>query len=252
MKRAILFLFIIFGVSLYGKSSHELFTEILSQYVKDGKVNYDELRQDERLDKYIDQLSKTDPATIESGEDKLAFWINTYNAFTLKIVCDNYPVESIKDLNAGGSLSNALNKTVFDKDFIEINGAKMSLNHIENEIIRKKFDDPRIHFALVCAAVSCPPLRSEAYVGEKLDEQLNEQAKIFFSQKDKNYFEVEKKVAHLSKLLDWYSGDFGESDKEKLLFVSRFLPEETASAIKKNPGEWQIQYTDYNWALNEL
>lgn len=252
MKRAILFILLISVTGLFGKDSHELFTEILSQYVKDGKVNYDELRQDERFGQYIDQLSKTDPAAIELSEDKLAFWINAYNAFTLKIVCDNYPVESIKDLNAGGSLSNALNKTVFDKDFIEMNDNKMSLNYIENEIIRKQYDDPRIHFALVCAAVSCPPLRAEAYAGEKLNEQLDEQARIFFSQKDKNYFEVDKKVAHLSKILDWYSGDFGDSDKEKLLFVSRFLSDETASAIKGNPADWQIKYTDYNWALNEM
>ena len=252
MKRFTLLVLLFSFVALFGKNSNEMFTEILSEYVQNGNVNYEELCNDERLKEYVNKLSQTDPASIESGDAKLAFWINAYNANTLKVVCDHYPVESIKDLNSAGVLSNVLNKSIFDKEFIEINGTQMSLNHIENEIIRKQFDDPRIHFALVCAAVSCPPLRAEAYDGENLGEQLDEQARVFFSQKDKNYFEVEEKMAHISKILDWYGSDFGNSDKEKLLYISHFLPEEIAAAIKSNPEEWEIQYTDYNWDLNDM
>ncbi len=94
-------------------------------------------------------------------------------------------------------------------------------------------------------------MRPEAYERYKLDEQLNEQGGIFFSQKDKNYFDLEKQEAHLSKILDWYGEDFGDNDKEVLLYIARFLPEEIASAIEENPDEWEIKYTDYDWSLNE-
>jgi len=257
MRLALIFLSVLFVSGLYagsedGKDSHGLFTELLTQYVHDGKVNYNELRKDDRLDKYLSQLSQTSPDGIEDEKEKLAFWINAYNAFTLKIICDNYPVKSIKDLSFGGSvIGNVLNTTVWDKKFVEINGSKMSLNHIEHEIIRKNFNNPGIHFALVCAAVSCPPLRSEAYEGYKLDDQLKEQGKVFFCDKSKNYFEVDKGIAHLSKILDWYGSDFGANDTEVLRSIARFLPAQIASALEKNPGNWKIEYNDYDWSLNE-
>ena len=248
MKIATLVLsFILFlGINVYGnsdqKDSHALFTEILKEYVHDGKVNYTDLCKDDRLEKYLNQISNTNPDKIENTQDRLAFWINAYNAFTLKIVCDNYPVKSIMDLDSG---------KIWDRVFIEINDTKMSLNHIEHEIIRKEFAEPRIHFALVCAALSCPPLRSEAYQGNKLDDQLDDQGKIFFANKNKNYFELDKQVAHISKILEWYGIDFGKTNSEILLYISRYLPAEIAKAIKKNPNEWEIEYTDYNWGMNE-
>lgn len=234
------------GIYIYGSTDetnpHALFTEILKEYVHDGKVNYKDLCKDDRLEEYLNQLSNTDPDKIENTKDRLAFWINAYNAFTLKIICDNYPVKSIMNLDSG---------KIWDREFVEINGTKMSLNHIEHEIIRKEFADPRIHFALVCAAVSCPPLRSEAYQGNRLDDQLDEQGKIFFQNKNKNYFELDKQVAHISKILEWYGKDFGETNSEILIYISRYLPIETASAVKKNPDEWKIEYTNYDWSLNE-
>ena len=234
------------GIYIYGSTDetnpHALFTEILKEYVHDGKVNYKDLCKDDRLEEYLNQLSNTDPDKIENTKDRLAFWINAYNAFTLKIICHNYPVKSIMNLDSG---------KIWDREFVEINGTKMSLNHIEHEIIRKEFADPRIHFALVCAAVSCPPLRSEAYQGNRLDDQLDEQGKIFFQNKNKNYFELDKQVAHISKILEWYGKDFGETNSEILIYISRYLPIETASAVKKNPDEWKIEYTNYDWSLNE-
>lgn len=248
MKRAVIFLSVIFISMLYangnesGKNSHASFNEVLKEFVNDGKVNYKDLCKDSRLETYLNQLSKTDPAKIENTEDRLAFWINAYNAFTLKVICDNYPVKSIMDLDSG---------KIWDRVFIEINGTPMSLNHIEHEIIRKEFNEPRIHFALVCAAISCPPLRSEAFEGYKLDNQLNDQGDIFLNQKDKNYFDLQEKEAHLSKILEWYGKDFGSDNSEILLYLTRFLPEETATSIKENPNEWEVKYTEYDWSLNE-
>jgi len=235
-----------------GNPSHELFTEILHDYVQDGRVNYHELRNDHRLDAYLEQLTAADPETIADKKAQLAFWINAYNAYTLKVICDNYPVKSINDLHTGGLIvGTVLKKTIWDKEFVIINRKHLSLNQIEHEIIRKRFKEPRIHFALVCAAKSCPPLRSEAFQRDRLDEQLDDQGRVFFSQPDKNSFEPEKKIAHLSKIMDWYEGDFGKNDDDVLRYISRFLPEEIAASIKTDPKIWRINYTDYDWSLNE-
>ncbi len=127
----------------------------------------------------------------------------------------------------------------------------MTLNNIEHDIIRKEFNEPTIHFVLVCAAISCPPLRNEAYTGEKLDEQLNDQAKTFLNDKYKNYFDEENKTAHISKIFDWYNDDFGNNDKRILKYISQYLPEKLSNDIKANITKWQIEYKNYNWDLNK-
>ncbi len=234
------------------QEAHGLFTAILRDYVSDGRVNYKDLCQDERLQAYIEQLAATNPDTITTEKAKLAFWINAYNAYTLKVICDHYPVKSINDLHTGGLIiGTLLKRTIWDKPFVIINNTKTTLNTIEHKIIRRRFRDPRIHFALVCAAQSCPPLRSEAYEGTRLDEQLDDQGKKFFSQKSKNYFELDKMTAHLSKILDWYGKDFGNNKEEVLLYIARFLSDDLAAAIKTNPKKWKIKYTKYDWNLNE-
>ena len=239
-------------VTSNGANATSLFTEMLQDYVTDGKVNYPALREDDRLDTYLAQLAATNPDTLADKQAQLAFWINVYNAYTLKVICDNYPVKSINDLHTGGLIiGTILKKTVWDRKLVTINNQKLSLNHIEHQIIRAHFKDPRAHFTLVCASKSCPPLRPEAYAADKLDEQLDDQGKIFFSQSDKNYFELDKKIAHLSKILDWYAGDFGKSDEEVLLYVVGFLPENLAAEIRANPKKWKVKYTKYDWSLNE-
>lgn len=232
--------------------SHTPFTQLLQKYVQNGRVKYSSLCKDPGFTSYITQLSQTNPGTISDPKEELAFWINAYNAFTLKVICDHYPVKSINELHTGGLIIGTMIKgTIWDKKFFAINGEEMSLNHIEHEIVRKKFHDPRAHFALVCASTSCPPLRSEAYEGLKLDQQLDDQARIFFADKNRNFFEPDRKTAHLNKILDWYSKDFGPSKPEILLFVARFLPDDLSAAIKADPQKWKIVYTDYSWALNE-
>jgi len=157
------------------QQGHRLFTEILQDYVHEGKVNYRELCQDNRLETYIAQLAGTNPDAISDEKARLAFWINAYNAYTIQVICDNYPVKSINELHFGGLyVGTVLKKTIWDKKFVIINNQKTSLNHIEHEIIRPLFQDPRAHFGLVCASKSCPALRSESYEGYKLDEQLDD------------------------------------------------------------------------------
>jgi hypothetical protein len=252
-----IFLGILFFVSVISAQStndqHLLFTQILNDYVHNGLVNYIKLKDDKRLDKYLVQLENTNPDNLLSDEDKLAFWINVYNAFTLKFIIEEYPIESINDLHWGGLyLGLLLGTTVWDDEKILINGTKLSLNNIEHDIARKKFNEERVHFAMVCASCSCPSLGDEAYEGFKLNERLNEQARIFFNDETKNKFDLKKRTAYLSKILDWYSSDFGNDDQSILLYVSQFLDTEIADDIRKNLSQWEIDHLSYNWDLNEI
>lgn len=232
--------------------AHTEFTVLLADYVSDGHVNYEELCKDDRLEAYIARLAATDPSTITDDKTRLAFWTNAYNAYTLKIICDNYPVKSIRDLHFGGMIIGTITKrNAWDRKFVIIAGKEYSLNHIEHDIIRPEFKDARAHFALVCAARSCPPLRPEAFEGATLDAQLDDQGRIFLGEKDKNHFDGERKIAYLSKIMDWYGGDFGSNDEERLLYLLPFLPQDTADDIRANPGAWDIKHTEYDWSLND-
>lgn len=231
---------------------YSLFTQILQDYVNNGLVKYKKLKDDRRLDKYIEQLENTDPQKIMNEKNRLAFWINAYNAYTLKFIIEEYPVESINDLHWGGLyLGSLLGTTIWDDEKIVINGSELSLNDIEHDIIRKKFNEERIHFALVCASISCPPLLNEAYEGYKLDKQLGEQAELFFNDVTKNKFDKNTRTASLSKILSWYEDDFGENEQEILNYAAQFIDKETAIDIKNNLSEWNTKYLSYNWDLNE-
>jgi len=228
------------------------YTGLLRDHVADGHVDYGELCEDVRLESYLAYVAATDPDTFVTRADQLAFWINAYNAWTLKVICDNYPVESINDLHAGGRvIGHITKKTVWDKKFAVVGDYVYSLNHIEHDIVRPVFDDPRAHFALVCASVSCPPLRTEAYEGSRLDAQLDDQGRLFFADNSKNRFDVSQRKAYLSKILDWYQKDFGRSDEEVLVYISRFLPDEIAADILEDPSAWSVKHLDYDWVLNE-
>lgn len=230
---------------------HKLFTDVLSKYVNRGFVNYKDLRHDPRLEEYLRWLATTNPDTLPDEKERLAFWINAYNAYTLKIICDNYPVESINDLHSGGLVIGTLLKaTIWDKKLVTVNGKTLTLNTIEHEIIRPTFNDPRAHFALVCASKSCPTLRNEAYEGSTLDAQLNDQAREFFADTFRNEFDVAARKANISKILDWYSKDFDGSDEHVLMFISRFVPPALSADIKVHLSDWDISYKDYDWSLN--
>ncbi|MEO8398605.1 MAG: DUF547 domain-containing protein [Ignavibacteriaceae bacterium] len=253
MVKLFLLLFIFFSINAFSQINNKSYSEILNKFVKDGLVNYEEIKNDKNFQEYLNQLSDTNVDELSSNDAKLAYWINVYNAFTIKVIIDNYPVESITDLNWGGmAIAQVLGKTIWHKEFIKINSKTFSLNDIEHEIIRKKFNEPRIHFALVCAAISCPELRNEAYSQSKLEEQLNDQAKNFLNNKSKNQFNLQNKTAHISKIFDWYGDDFGKDDKSILLYFTKFIYDDSiVKSIKGNPGEWKIEFMDYNWCLNK-
>ena len=254
VTKALLFLSLALlpGQGYASQDRHQAFTGILADYVHNGGVRYRSLCDDPRLAIYCEQLRSVLPDTIADRDARLAFWINTYNAFTLKVICENYPVDSITDLHFGGRIvGTVMKKTVWDLPFIPIGGKTYTLNQIEHEIIRPDYGDPRIHFALVCAAASCPPLRPEAYEGHRLDDQLGEQARAFLSDPQKNEWITPDRTARLSKILKWYGDDFGSTESERLLYLAGHLPSEVANAIRENPGSWRLEYMPYDWSLNE-
>lgn len=245
-------LFSLTTVALAAGDATERFTSLLSENVRSGKVNYTQLCKDPRLEEYVSFLKSADPEQISNQKDRLALWINAYNVYTLKVICDHYPLKSINDLHSGGLiLGSVFNTTVWDKDFVVVNHKPMTLNQIEHKIIRPVFREPRAHFALVCASKSCPTLRPEAFEGSKLDQQLDDQARIFLSDPKKNRFVLTGHKAYISKIFDWYGKDFGKNNQEILLYLSHFVPDEVAKAIRSAPSKWKIEYTDYDWNLNE-
>jgi len=230
---------------------NQMYNNILKKYVKDGLVDYKNLVDDKHLDKYLQQLSETNPDNFSRNE-KLAFWINVYNAFTIQIVRDNYPIESMNELSTGGKIiGHLLGKTVWDKEFITINNHNYSLNGIEHKILRK-MDEPRIHFAIVCASISCPELLNEAYEADKIDAQLESQAIIFLNDESRNQFAIENRKASISEIFNWFGEDFGKDDEEILIYASKFLPVSIQTDINQSVQQWEVSFKDYNWNLNEI
>ena len=230
---------------------HKLFSELLSAYVHNGVVDYKEMRNDQRLTAYTSLLAAINPDTLQNDAERLAFWINAYNAFTLKVICDNYPVESINDLRfEGASNGSPATSNVWDKKLATVGGRTISLNTIEHEIVRPVFKDARVHFALVCASRSCPPLRAEAYEAATLDRQLDDQGRKFLSDTLWNEFHPTNRRAMLSKIFDWYKTDFGANTEDMLRYIARFLPDSLARQVRYSPGGWKIDYKFYDWSLN--
>ncbi len=223
---------------------YSLLTQVLRENVKDGAVNYKGIKADKRFADFIAVLMKTDPNAI-AKKNRLAFWINVYNAFTLKVVVDQYPIKSIMSKTAY-----ALGKSNFQKKLVTINGMQYSLNDVENDIIRP-MGDPRIHFAINCAAKSCPPLRAEAFEPARLGEQMDEMARNFINNPEKNSFDFTKKEAMVSKIFDWFKEDFDKYGSGVPAFISRYLPPEQGKQLSAAGKTFKIKHHDYNWDLNE-
>jgi hypothetical protein len=242
--------FFIFSMPMFANVDHSLFSAVLRDHVKDGVVNYKAIKKDERFAQYIELLKKSDPSDLK-GADKLAFWINVYNAYNIKMICDNYPVKSPMDLGSGGLLvGTILKSTAWDKKIVDVHGKIMTLNNVENDIIRK-MGDPRVHFAMVCAAKSCPPLRAEAFDAAKLNDQLEDQGRDFLAQGKKNSFDFGKKTAAISNIFNWFQGDFAKTPAEVLKYVSRFLPKDKGDQLAAAANDFKVSYTEYDWSLNE-
>jgi hypothetical protein len=247
MKKIGLLLFGFFIITAFSAvsaqpPSHGIWNSLLQKYVNEnGFVNYKGFINDRlEFQKYLDILSNNPPEDNWSKEDKEAYWINAYNAFTVKLIIDHYPVKSIK--NIGPKHQIPFVNTPWQKKFFKIGKEDYKLDKIEHHILRKQFNDPRVHFAIVCASWSCAKLRNEAYEGSRLNDQLDDQAKDFLTDKRKNIITPEK--AQLSSYFEWYRNDFEKKGVSFIDFINQYSPVK----IKKDAD---ISYLDYNWALNE-
>ena len=222
--------------------SHQLWNELLKAHVKpDGRVDYKGfIREKPKLESYLKLLSENAPDRSKwSKNEQLAYWINVYNAFTVKLIVDFYPTKSIRDL--GPRVKIPLIKDVWHYKFFKIAGVDMSLDEVEHSILRKEFEEPRIHFAINCASVSCPPLLNEAFVASTLENQLARVTTTFVNDPSRN--KISAQSAQLSSIFSWFKGDF--TKKGTLVeFLNRY------SKVKISPNA-RITFLDYNWNLNE-
>ncbi|MCH8314236.1 MAG: DUF547 domain-containing protein [Nitrospinae bacterium] len=245
----VLFLFS-FHVSLAAAFDFSGWDALLKTHVgtatRDGvvlnTVAYKSLKADPGLKKVTEGLKTASLDGLKTKEEKLSFWINTYNILAVKVVVDNYPVKSIKDV---GSLF----KSVWKRPAGVVAGKERSLDEVEHEILRK-MGEPRIHVAIVCASVSCPDLRKEAYTPERLNEQLDDQVKKFLENTGKGMkINGKKKRIYVSSIFKWFEGDF-ESQGGVTKFISQHVSPSRQKSLKDFGGK--LKYLDYNWDLNDL
>lgn len=237
-----IFLIFLAATSQFTKAQqkNQLFQNVLNASVNKGLVDYETIKSNpDDLNNYLAQSSETSTTTFDSWSkaEQLAFLINLYNAQTLALVAENYPVKSIKDISAdsGGP---------WEQPIVNLFGKKITLNALEHEVIRKNYPEPRIHFALVCAALGCPVLINTPYEAETLDTQLEEQTKVFLSSKDNNSIDMNQKILMLSPIFDWYEEDFSATSGSVLEFVNPYFDNQANSDFK-------IVYTNYDWSLND-
>ena len=220
---------------------HSTFDRLLKKHVSpDGWVDYQALAKDaDQLEAYIKSVANA-PIDQMDRNERLALLINAYNAFTLRLILDYYPLQSIKEIPTA--------KRWDDKRW-QIGPYTLSLNQIEHEQVRPNFKEPRIHFALVCAAVGCPPLRNEAYAADRLEAQLDRQSRYVHSHARWLRFDPQHShVVHLTRLYNWYGGDFEQTAGSVLNFAARYAP--ALNHVLDNGGQPQVRWLDYDWSLN--
>lgn len=234
--------------------TYDDYAKILTQYVNEqGLVNYESLQANRQpLDRFTTALAQVAPSTYDAWDkhEKMAFWINAYNAFTLQSIIDQKPLKaSIRDISG-----------VWNRRKFAIAGQSKTLDNIEHDILRKEFKDPRIHMTLVCAAKSCPPLRQEPYVATKLLKQLDDQSHRFLASPHGLKIDPTAGKVYLSRIFDWYGDDWktqygientfaGNAKEQSVLhFISSYISPTDVPHLKA--GKSQIQYLDYDWALN--
>lgn len=218
---------------------NSLYAALLRQYVNEqGLVDYAGLKRDEQtLDQYLKILSATKRDAL-SRDDLYAFYINVYNAFTLKLILKHYPVKSIRDI---GSIF----KGPWKQEFVVLEGKTYHLDNIEHDILRPTFKDARVHFAVNCSAKSCPPLLREPYEGARIHQQLDQVATAFIN--DPKWTRLEGERLHATKIMDWFGEDFTPSIPA---FVRRFAQGDLKRSLDALGDRVQVRFQDYDWALN--
>ena len=234
MKKLLLLLIIVLTFS-QGYAQTSIFNDLLQKNVtEDGIVDYKSLKENEaKLDSYITYLEKTSPEKSWSENKQKAFWINAYNAYTVKLILENYPLKSIMNIKKKG-------KDAWNIPFAKVGNKTYTLNHIEHEILRKNFNDPRIHVGVNCASGSCPQLGNFAFTEQNYETKTNKLMKKFINDTSRN--KISKKKVQISSIFDWFKGDFTENGSV-IDYLNKYSDIKISSKAK-------ISYLKYDWTLN--
>lgn len=233
MKKFILLLCISISANTFSQTS--ILNTLLQKHVDEkGNVDYKALKKEEAtLDTYLVFLEKFDTTNFDSENAEKAFWINVYNAYTLKIILSNYPLKSITNIKEGG-------KTAWKISFVKAGGKTYTLDHVEHEILRKRFKDPRIHVGVNCASGSCPKLANFAFTAANIDASLETLMKEFINDSTRN--KIGKKKVEISEIFNWFKGDF-TADGTVIDYINKY------SKVQVNKKA-KIKYLPYDWSLN--
>lgn len=224
---------------------HTAFDQLLKKYVdENGRVNYKAWHQSSAdrdvLKKYLDDMSRANPDQQATREAKLAYWINAYNAVTIEGILRVYPTTSIRNHTARLFGYNIWKNLIFSAG-----DKRVSLEDIEHKILRK-MNEPRIHFAIVCASIGCPRLLNEAYVGQRLEQQLAGNAKDFFGRQQN--LQIDGRTLKLSQILSWFGSDFGGTQQQQMQKLSPYFPSTAQTLVAS--GNYQLKFLTYDWDLN--
>lgn len=229
-----------------GSFDHESYDALLDAHVDEeaGEVDYAGLaEQREELDAYLGRVASAELADLPRDE-QLALLVNAYNAYTLELILENYPeIESIQELSDPWSTER-----------FEVGGYTLSLDQIEHGLIRPLYRDPRIHFAVNCAAVDCPYLAGSAYTGDAIDEQLEARAKAILT--NEQFVRVEDETLRYARVMDWYRVDFVDASFEGSAsnvpsYIARYADEEVRSFVEEHGGDPPAEPLEYDWSLND-
>ncbi|MBI5846091.1 MAG: DUF547 domain-containing protein [Deltaproteobacteria bacterium] len=222
----------------FSEPDNGVYAGLLDRHNKKGVLDYKGLKSEEALlDSYLAVLARVKPDELPR-DSQLAFYINLYNASTIKLVLSEYPgIKSIKDV--GGFFG------PWKKKFVRLGGKTVTLGHIEHQILRPRFADPRVHFALVCASRGCPPLLGAPYEGSLVNRQLDEVVTGAVNDPARTY--VKDGRIYVSRIFKWFSGDFG---KDPIGFVERYARGHLKEAIAGSRKDLKIEYLEYDWSLN--
>lgn len=236
---------------------HEAWTSILKQHVRGDRFDYAALKKDRgALDRYLRSLEAVTKEQHDgwTREQRYAFWIDVYNAYTVSLVVEKHPVESIKDIGT-------LFTEVWDLELVPLKhlfpdlagakGARLTLNDVEHRILRPVFRDARVHAAVNCASLGCPPLRAEAFVAEKLEAQLDEQVRLWLADPARNRYDRAKGRVEVSKIFDWFEEDFVRDAGSVQAWIAERAPPEEAAWIR-GAKKLAVDHLDYSWKLNDV
>lgn len=246
--------------------SHASFDRLLQRFVgHEGRVNYSALKQDSRdLDQYYHLIATFSPDShpdlFPSESHKLAYWINAYNATAIKTVLTYYPISSVLDVKPPAALFFLSEKSgffVFQR--LTYGGKTTSLYYLGNGVIRKRFQEPRIHFALNCAALGCPRLPRQAFSGEDLERQLDQETRKFLSEARNFRIDHSGKTIYMSSIFKWYEDDFlnwyqknySESKASLVNYIALYLTSDKAAELKEHGNQYALRFLPYDWGLND-